>query len=827
MTAGRATVAAVVALALAVALGFALHGAGDAGPDAPPAVVERPAAAPPPSAVVPAPALAGRPAGTAPTPAPAAPAAPATETGTGTVVVLVRDEKEAPFPKASVTVATNVGARVGPLDTGADGVATFSPVPAGDVWAHAAAPGFETSSSVGHVRAGETARVTVTMRALVPVTGHVRLPDGTGVAATVTVVRGGTFGGRTDTCGGAWCKVATTTSAADGAFRVEVPGDAILTLRATAPGWAAGEAAIRRSAPGEEVVLVLRPGGTVRGAVRAPDGRPCAGARLWLVPADEPAFLENPRYVIGADGSRSWSSGDGGDDGGFMGSTSGGSTASGVTKAAVRAVAGADGAFEFDGLAVPAVYRVLAEGCGGARGVSADAALSEAARRATADVPLTPRSVLKVRGETPDGRPDPQPRGMTLVGAREHFLDARGGRWSLEGIYGGVGTFEGLLPGRYELLVEMEDSVPVSRAVEVPAGETVEIAVRGIPGRTLSGVVKDRTGKAVAGAKVRISVPASAGVLAQDAQATTDEAGAFTLRGLQDAAGKVTVEAEGFTALEPVEARPQAEPLVVVLRRGAEIRGRLVVPAGASMPGDAWVAQAQRDEPTIEGNVKFGADGSFRMPVDRLDVARTYLMRPRVGAWVLLGTFALASEEVRDLGPVTVDEGRVVRGRVTDEAGTPLGAVTVWVDPRGMPGLADGEMVPRLQAASDASGRFAIRGVMRADVVLRTEHAPHAPAAVVAKDDRETEVALRPGAFITGRLLDAAGSPVTEGAVWWVGASPDALATFAGVDAKGAFAIGPVAAGAFTLEVYAGKRVPVATGTLAEGERRTVEVRKP
>ena len=574
------------------------------------------------------------------------------------------------------------------------------------------------------------------------------------------------------------------------------------------------------------IVLTLEPGGTLRGVVRDPDGTPCAGAKVFVVPADEPKFLANPRYVIGADGSMSWSSSD---DGDMMGASSGSSTFTGTTKRAIRLQTDPEGAYLVSGLRIPAAYRVMAEGCGG-RGASAEVALSPETRVATAGVALAPRAVLVVRLQAPDGRPATEDLGLSIVGAREHFLDPRGGRMHRVGFEeDGTGRIEWLVAGTYEILVHMRDSVPQRKRVEVPARGTTEVIVRGVAGQSLRGVVVDGAGQPVGKAKVSLYVTEATGIEEQTAGGATGEDGQFLLTGLQDAPGALSVEAPGFVPASLEGLRPGGEPLRVVLLGGAVLRGRLAIRNGASLPGDVWIFESDGQHVRGMRNAKIAADGSFAHPCPRVGETTTYVLLPRVGAPVVLGRFSLKAEEVRDLGTIDVDDGRVVRGRVVDRAGAGLPGVVVTVNPRDAPGMGDGMMVKAQDDTTDAEGRFTIRGVVKAPIVVTTMHASLAPARLVDPAPGDLTITLHPGAFLSGRLLDATGAPRADARLRIDVTVPSGVSSFdAFTDEHGSFESGPLETGPFTAYVLGGgASAPdeIASGTLSDGERKTVEWR--
>jgi hypothetical protein len=138
----------------------------------------------------------------------------------------------------------------------------------------------------------------IVLQRAVRVTGLVVDPNGAPVPeATVRASAGpeGPFGqGRS---------AQQTGSDAEGRFELEFPGTA-LALVASRDGWADSEPVTVELGPGAasgEVVLALRAGGTIRGEVFAPDGRPDPGIRVMA--GDMPFwFGEGAGVVSDADG---------------------------------------------------------------------------------------------------------------------------------------------------------------------------------------------------------------------------------------------------------------------------------------------------------------------------------------------------------------------------------------------------------------------------------------------------------------------------------------------------------------------------------------------
>jgi hypothetical protein len=112
----------------------------------------------------------------------------------------------------------------------------------------------------------------------------------------------------------------------------------------------------------------------------------------------------------------------------------------------------------------------------------------------------------------------------------------------------------------------------------------------------------------------------------------------------------------------------------------------------------------------------------------------------------------LAPGERRDLGARVLEPGRTLEIEVRDEAGQPVSGAEI-------------EAGPGLSATSDAAGRAELAGVPLAPLDIQATAPGHQPGSRRLQPPLppRTEIELRRGAVVRGRLLDPSGVPVPGG----------------------------------------------------------------
>jgi uncharacterized GH25 family protein len=248
---------------------------------------------------------------------------------------------------------------------------------------------------------------------------------------------------------------------------------------------------------------------------------------------------------------------------------------------------------------------------------------------------------------------------------------------------------------------------------------------------TIAGVVVDDLGKPVPEVQVTATADVFAGdvvTLAGVASATTDGAGAFTIKGLPDGAYRLrptrgnSMGAWGGWDSRGTEAKAGDKNVKLTLPAPATLVGKIALEGGA-VPKLASVQLGYRPATPV------GVDGAFR--IDDLEP----------GNWdvrVLGAEFAqftktdvkLEAGKTTDLGTLTVTRGRKLVGKVVDANGSPVAGARITVSKTlfTMEGADDqmdniATMTGARMATSDQNGDFTVIGIPRTHVYAGAEQA--------------------------------------------------------------------------------------------------------
>ncbi len=347
----------------------------------------------------------------------------------------------------------------------------------------------------------------------------------------------------------------------------------------------------------------------------------------------------------------------------------------------------------------------------------------------------------------------------------------------------------GLAPSRYSIEAAKDGYLTASIAAitsAAPSALPANLALR--KAASISGRVTDEKGQPVAAARVRIiremgirrllrgaaSNPAS--VLGGEGVRTAAD-GAFRIRGLEPERN-LSLEAAktGYApARKPgvsLKAGDAIKDVVLVVRRGLEARGKVVDAAGQPVAG-AEIRAIHREEGVTGG-------ARFRMRLMGVSQEKPDAVTGVDGAYALKGleegqySLAVAKEgfarktvpslEVKAAGenlwpPVTLAAGAPVAGTVKDSAGAPVsGAQIFGIDVGGSGGRPQ-------NATSDADGRFRLDGFIAERAILINVSAPGyatlqknvtPPAAALA-------IVLKTAGTVRGRVEDGdTKKPVTD-----------------------------------------------------------------
>lgn len=337
----------------------------------------------------------------------------------------------------------------------------------------------------------------------------------------------------------------------------------------------------------------------------------------------------------------------------------------------------------------------------------------------------------------------------------------------------GAFSFGALAEGRYALRAVRGDQAAYLDGVNVAVGDagagvvTVDLA----PATVLSGRVRERGGRAIAGGEVTLSEADGAPL---PRSATADADGNFRFSGVLPGAYVVVARADGYYPSEPRPVRVGKTPQTVDVRldSGAIVEGRVV---------DEQAQPVSGAEVAISGE---SADGG---PI----------------------AITASSSSVPAAGGAQVE--------LAGELGILRGPIPF---PPPVPAQVDASPAPAKAFRTDEKGGFRLTGLPAGRLVVVATHADFArgasePLHVVAGADVRVTVVLSRGVEVRGRIVDDHGAGVGGADVLGDGA------TLATSDGRGEYQIAHVAR-ALTVTVRAPGFLP-ATRAIAPSERGPVD----
>lgn len=315
----------------------------------------------------------------------------------------------------------------------------------------------------------------------------------------------------------------------------------------------------------------------------------------------------------------------------------------------------------------------------------------------------------------------------------------------------------------------------------IPAGAAFAQPAETSAPLVLSGQVVDASSrKPVPGALVRAPADPEAAVRA-------DAEGRFQVTAPGRRRFDLEVVAPGYLPKKVAITRPQLVSRKVgtlALARAGRLRGKVVDPQGGPLAGAAVVAvhqsalgdRAFSPSDPVADRAETDLQGRFELRHVRPE--QIYEIRAsRAGAFPAAQSATVGDPAMppRDL-TLVLAPARTARGKVQDPAGRPIAGAEAVVRPALRPGSSDdaaaGETgMPPVQ--SDAEGVFALPELPAVEVELSVRRKGYAPAAFPAiRVPNGTGpadlgvVTLRPGATLTGRVIDHRGQAVPNGEIF-------------------------------------------------------------
>lgn len=383
----------------------------------------------------------------------------------------------------------------------------------------------------------------------------------------------------------------------------------------------------------------------------------------------------------------------------------------------VRADVGADGAFRLV-VPAPATYVVVATAADGAHGRAVAGVVAPGAHASVVVALLRGTERLAGRAVHADGRPFQGSVVARRASEADDFLTVTPTPTDAEGRF----TLEGLVPGPHVVTAFVPDRFAAhTRVVLVPhAGDltiVVDAGLRPHPGR----VGADADGKAVAAARVRVSVGAVLGLASVASVATTDGEGRFDVL-VGSGSVEYAVDAAGFEPLRLSRSRPLDAPVELRLRRTARVSGRVTrEPDGAPAPGIPVYARS--DDGPLHGAAVTDAQGRYEIGAASPGPLTVFA---HGGGWTTKGLSAWRPGDGFNPFEVTVDPDATVsvdlvvvragaaKGTVTDAKGAPVVGATIAAE-RIVPG-GNSDAVVFLGAATavatDDAGAFTMDALL-------------------------------------------------------------------------------------------------------------------
>lgn len=570
---------------------------------------------------------------------------------------------------------------------------------------------------------------------------------------------------------------ADAVTAADGSFVLEdrSPGVAI-DLSVTHPGYGPGSApgvAVPSEAP---VRIVLLPSVRVAGRTVDPEGRPVAGAFVFLSEEESRSF--------------------------------GGRTALMLSDRFHRGTSDDEGGFSFDGVS-PGAFSINAQAPHRQQAELKNLEVKAGQDLTGLEIVLPPGAEVTGRVLSPEGRPVADAQVAVVQESEERYASFSSlvASTDADGQY----RIDGVPPGKRTLEARSEGYRRAVRDVELTAAAVVDFALE--RGLEASGRVVDDAGSLIPGVELILF----ASQYSADApHATSEPDGAFRFSGLQDGTYRLVAFKDGYApdrrGTKVTVAGAPVSGIEVKLSGGGTITGRLT---GVEFSQLSRV----RVSANFMGSGQVDAEGLYRI---------SHLPPGRWTVKAVVPDTSLHAEGVVNLEPgvpevrldLQLGGGRTLTGVVLSN-GEPLAGATLL--------LAKPRTSSRQIVASDHQGGFRFGGLEDGvyDLDVNTPRGAQHHESVEISGDREIRVELRT-ASLSGRVIDAAdSSPVSGARISLRSQRQGSLAPFedATTDARGAFRLLEVGDGAWTVRATREGYAPAEREVRVDGSPESLELR--
>jgi protocatechuate 3,4-dioxygenase beta subunit len=500
----------------------------------------------------------------------------------------------------------------------------------------------------------------------------------------------------------------------DGFFRVEDRREGeTVDVAVERSGFAPGSAPGVRVPSEEPVRIVLKPTSAVEGRTVDPDGKPVAGARIYLNPTG-PAAMGSGFVIFTSDSMR-------------------------------EAISGDDGAFRIEDVA-PGSFELKAQAPGRQSAERSNLEVAGGQDLQGVEVVLPAGAVLAGR-VLASGRPVPGAEVQLVepeTSIARMLINPPRANADGDGYY----RLDGITPGARDFQVEAKGFRRAARELEVREGDNaLDFALEA--GVEISGRVVDGDGTPVAAAQVLLKEGFNSWDLPT---AASGPDGTFTLTGVADGTYKISARKEGFVfgggGEEVTVAGTSLSGVEVELITGGAIVGQLT---GLDFTELSQVSVS------VDGGFHTGRvspDGNYR--IEQVEPGERKVVASVRGARQAEGRVTLDPGEREARLDLEFKDGHLLTGQILRN-GEPASGVHVTLSGPGVAGR---------WSDTDHEGRFRFEGLDNGtydlEVLDRRGQSSHKESVELSRD-RDLEIRLAT-ALIVGRILDSSDKGPVSGA---------------------------------------------------------------
>lgn len=404
---------------------------------------------------------------------------------------------------------------------------------------------------------------------------------------------------------------------------------------------------------------------------------------------------------------------------------------------------------------------------------------------------LTRGGTVRVRVAAADGKP--------VAGARAR-LDGPGDEdWNAESGDDGVAVLDGVSDGEFKLSVDHDEWQPYSGKLRVP-GDQAETVITLAAGLAITGTVLDADGKPIAEAYVNAWLMRSSSGESNSRSGQSAADGTFRLAGLRQGTWQLSAHADGGTVAQLKAVAAGASGVKLQGKAMVELAITVLRPDGTPMPGLAMTLDPEDGQ---DQQLSTGTDGRA---IAKLRRGGTWQLKAKPEGFATVqrnGTIpadgAVAVVEIR------LDTGRTLRGRLLGADGKPVPGLLIGLGRPGGPGR--GRFGGAQDTATpDAEGAFSIAGLTPGPAVVMVLAGPNRGQLLqrdvlipAAGEPAALDLQLPALGGIAGRLREVQG----KGRASVVVMDPAArIQLWSEVGADGTFRIAPLPIGTYSVMAH-------------------------